>query len=125
MFTFSKRNVTLESWCWKQQRGVQSIPIKMDAKGAIESVCMKGVSVVHNIVKLNISYLHKAVIPWLKSTKTLKTCPSMYYLKNHSLHKLFDAKISLKLISRKHPTWCTVVLETSQNYFLLCLSFQS
>lgn len=41
----------------------------------------------------------------------------MYYLKNRSLHKLFDAKISLKLISRKHSTWCTVVLETSQNYF--------
>lgn len=32
------------------------------------------------MVKLSISYLHKEVIPWLKSTKTIKTCPSMYYL---------------------------------------------
>ena len=33
-----------------------------------------------SIVKLNISNLHKTVIPWINHTETLKNRSSIYYL---------------------------------------------
>ena len=47
------------------------------------------------IVKLDISNLHKAVIPRIKSTETLKNRSSIHYLIKtvRSLENSFDAKI--------------------------------
>ena len=50
-----------------------------------------------SIVNLNISNLHKTVIPCIKHTETLKNRSSMYYLYMHKryLHNAFDAKIDV------------------------------